>query len=73
MDMLKDFLSIEFNAALKKLQADNLTFSNTKGFQIPLCYCSWRDNWRELTSFYDFPLEIRKIIYTTNLFRKPQW
>ncbi|MDH6355999.1 hypothetical protein M2132_002350 [Dysgonomonas sp. PH5-45] len=27
----------------------------------------WRNNWDELTSFYDFPLEIRKIIYTTNL------
>jgi transposase-like protein len=28
---------------------------------------SWRDNWDELTVFYGFPLEIRKIIYTTNL------
>ena len=27
---------------------------------------SWRDNWNELTAFLDFPLEIRKIIYTTN-------
>ena len=28
---------------------------------------SWRDNWDNLSVFYDFPLEIRKIIYTTNL------
>ena len=28
---------------------------------------SWRDNWEDLTIFYEFPLEIRKIIYTTNL------
>ena len=28
---------------------------------------SWHDNWEELTVFYEFPLEIRKIIYTTNL------
>ena len=28
---------------------------------------SWRDNWEDLTVFYEFPLEIRKIIYTTNL------
>lgn len=27
---------------------------------------SWRENWEELTAFLDFPLEIRKIIYTTN-------
>ena len=28
---------------------------------------SWRANWEELTVFFDFPLEIRRIIYTTNL------
>lgn len=28
---------------------------------------SWRDNWDELTVFFDFPIEIRQIIYTTNL------
>jgi len=28
---------------------------------------SWRSNWDELTAFLDFPLEIRKIIYTTNV------
>ncbi|WP_336514775.1 IS256 family transposase [Pollutibacter soli] len=27
---------------------------------------SWRNNWENLTSYFDFPLEIRKIIYTTN-------
>jgi len=28
---------------------------------------SWRENWDELTVFFDFPLEICQIIYTTNL------
>lgn len=28
---------------------------------------SWRENWEELTVFFESPLEIRKIIYTTNL------
>lgn len=28
---------------------------------------SWRENREELTAFLDFPLEIRKIIYTTNI------
>ena len=28
---------------------------------------SWRENWEELTAFLDFPLEIRRIIYTTNI------
>lgn len=28
---------------------------------------SWKENWEELTIFFDFPIEIRQIIYTTNL------
>lgn len=28
---------------------------------------SWRRNWDDLTAFFDFPVEIRTIIYTTNL------
>ena len=28
---------------------------------------SWENNWDELTVFFDFTVEIRKIIYTTNL------
>ena len=28
---------------------------------------SWLDNWEELTVFFDFRIEIRKIIYTINL------
>lgn len=28
---------------------------------------SWRANWTELTAFFEFPAEIRRIIYTTNI------
>lgn len=28
---------------------------------------SWRANWENLTSYFDFPVEIRTIIYTTNV------
>ena len=28
---------------------------------------SWENNWKALTSYFDFPLEIRKLIYTTNV------
>lgn len=28
---------------------------------------SWHHNWNDLTAFFDFPVEIRTIIYTTNL------
>jgi transposase-like protein len=28
---------------------------------------SWRDNWENLTHYFDYPNEIRQIIYTTNI------
>jgi putative transposase len=41
--------------------------ANNWGRKYPYAIKSWEDNWEELTVFFDFPLEIRKIIYTTNL------
>jgi transposase-like protein len=42
-------------------------FSTQWNHKSPYAIKSWEDNWEELTVFFDFPLEIRKIIYTTNL------
>ncbi len=28
---------------------------------------SWKNNWENLTQFFKYPLEIRKIVYTTNV------
>ena len=42
-------------------------FSTKWGKKYPYAIRSWEENWDELTVFFDFPLEIRKIIYTTNL------
>lgn len=35
--------------------------------KYPYAVKSWYNNWEELTTFFNFPAEIRKIIYTTNL------
>ena len=42
-------------------------FEQKWGAKYPYAIRSWRNNWEELTSFFDFPVEIRRIIYTTNL------
>jgi len=42
-------------------------FEEIWGSQYQYAIDSWRNNWTELTTFFEFPLEIRKIIYTTNL------
>lgn len=34
--------------------------------KYPLVVRSWESNWDELTAYFSFPMEIRKLIYTTN-------
>ena len=42
-------------------------FGNTWRKQYPSCVKSWEDNWEVLNTFFEYPPEIRKIIYTTNI------
>jgi len=42
-------------------------FKNKWNSKYSYAIKSWENNWDELTVFFDFPIEIRKIIYTTNL------
>jgi putative transposase len=41
-------------------------FEQEWGAKYPMIVRSWRANWQHLTGFLAFPLEIRKLIYTTN-------
>jgi putative transposase len=50
-------------AALAALDTLELKWNSKYSYAVK----SWRENWDELTVFFDFPLEIRQIIYTTNL------
>jgi len=57
-----------YNAPSKDAASSELDiFAHKWGTKYPYAIRSWRNNWDELTSFFDFPLDIRKIIYTTNL------
>jgi len=63
----RDMKSI-YNAPSREMAAVALdNFEKTWGSKYPYAIKSWRNNWDELTVFFDFPVEIRKIIYTTNL------
>lgn len=42
-------------------------FEETWGEKYPLIVKSWRQNWDELTAFFKYPPELRKLIYTTNM------
>lgn len=43
------------------------TFEQIWGGKYPLIVQSWRNNWAELSTFFKYSPEIRKLIYTTNM------
>lgn len=57
-----------YNAPNKEVAAAQLDrLESLWNNKYPYAIKSWRSNWDELSVFFDFPLEIRKIIYTTNI------
>ncbi len=41
-------------------------FEQTWGQRYPMSVASWRNHWDGLTAFFKYPVELRRIIYTTN-------
>ena len=62
-DMKDIYAAPTRQAALAALESLESKWNSKYSYAIK----SWRLNWDELTVFFDFPLEIRQIIYTTNL------
>ena len=60
-------LKLVYGAINKEVALDALhEFEKKWGSKYGYAIKSWKDNWEELTSYFDYPTEIRKIIYTTN-------
>ena len=62
-DMKEIYTAPNQEAAIHALDMFEEKWGNKYQYAID----GWRRNWTELTVFFEFPLEIRKIIYTTNL------
>ena len=62
-DLKKIYGAVTLEEAEKNLQ----TFAETWRKQYPSCVKSWEENWPVLSTFFEYPVEIRKIIYTTNI------
>lgn len=62
-DMKEIYAAPSRDAALAALNS----FEQKWKAKYPYAVRSWKENWEELTVFFDFPIEIRQIIYTTNL------
>lgn len=62
-DLKKIYTSVTLDEAETHLEA----FTEAWQKQYPSCVKSWQENWEVLSTFFEYPPEIRKIIYTTNI------
>ena len=61
-----DLKTIYGAATLKQAEQALEQFAEAWDKQHPSISKSWRDNWTRLSVFFDYPPQIRKVIYTTN-------
>jgi putative transposase len=63
----EDLKKIYSSATLELAEQAMDDFELTWGEKYPAIVKSWRANWAKVTPFMEFPAEIRKVIYTTNI------
>ncbi len=65
-EFLKD-LKLVYGAVSKDSAETELDRLDSKwGEQYPIVIKSWRDNWEQLTEYFQYTKDIRRMIYTTN-------
>ena len=61
-DLKTVYTAINKEIALEELQKFKVKWQGKYKYAIT----SWEDNWDNLSNYFEYPLELRKIIYTTN-------
>lgn len=65
-DFLKDLKKV-YRATTKEVAEDELLrLEEIWGKKYPVVIQSWQHNWEKLSTYFDYPPEIRRMIYTTN-------
>jgi len=63
---IKDLKTV-YQATTEETALENLDeLEAVWGKKYPSSIASWRNNWPQLSTYFKYPVEIRKIIYTTN-------
>jgi len=65
-EVAADLKLIYSSATLAEAEMALLDFEHQWGEAYPLIAKSWRNNWQRIIPFFDYPPEIRRVIYTTN-------
>lgn len=66
-ELLKDLKRIYQALTLEEAEYAFISFQDKWGQRYPLVVRSWENNWVELTNYFKYPYEVRRIIYTTNI------
>lgn len=61
-----DLKTVYQAATLEQAESNLQHLAETWGSKYAIAVKSWEKNWEDLTTFFDYPKEIRRIIYTTN-------
>ena len=61
-DLKAVYTAVDEQAALDALD----TFAERWDKKYPQISQSWRDNWANLNTYFKYPQEVRRLIYTTN-------
>jgi putative transposase len=62
-----DLKTIYKAATREEAEANLLQLEEKWGGKYGAAVRSWQNNWEELATFFEFPKEIRRLIYTTNI------
>lgn len=65
-EFMKDLKSVYQANTEEQALNQLMIFKDKWEKQYPTAIRSWEDNWDILSTYFDYPVEIRKIIYTTN-------
>jgi len=63
---MADLKTVYQASTREEAEANLLQLEKTWGQKYAAAIRSWQNNWEELATFFEFPKEIRRLIYTTN-------
>jgi transposase-like protein len=65
-EFMKDLRTVYQAKTREEGETNLLNLAETWGDKYPAAIRSWENNWTELSTFFDYPAQIRRLIYTTN-------
>lgn len=66
-EFMKDLKRVYQANSREEAEVNLLELGDKWGKTYPAAIRSWENNWLELSAYFDYPSEIRRLIYTTNI------